>query len=295
MKGSALTKFTRHYLGHSLLSGMMIALPVSAASVPVVDSQPIDRYVSSSVEASHVLEQSAVSSSNNTEATGTAYLLNTMEQLRQEIMELRGQFEEQQFQINQLRQEGRDRYLDLDERLTQRSNTRNVQPVVAPRTTTISEPDSTVISTSTANEQHAINKAIDKTTDKAALEAEEKNYQAAFQLIRDKQFDEASKALKQQLEQYPKGDFADNAHYWLGEVQMAQGQYAGAKISFQQVLADFPKSSKVPDATYKLGRVYDLLGDKAKAKETLQSVINQYPGTAAGRLSDSYLRSLQRN
>ena len=259
-------------------SALAITLSTSvlAAPVPVVDSQPLANPASS-----QPTEGQTTGSLPSGESSGTAYLLNTMEQMRQEIMELRGQLEEQQFQIKQLRQEGRDRYLDLDERITRQSNGASVpSPTLSTSTMTDLKDNSR-----SASNQAAPSKADEKQA------AEQQAYQSAFQLIREKKFDEARQALKRQLDTYPKGKYADNARYWLGEVQMAQSQYPQARDSFQMVLSDFPDSPKVPDASYKLGRVLYLLGENEKARAMLESVIKQYPDTAAARLSDTYLRN----
>ena len=126
------------------------------------------------------------------------------------------------------------------------------------------------------------------------IPAEEEVYKSAFSLVRSKQFADAKKALKRQLETYPKGRYADNAHYWLGEVDMAENRYQDAKESFQKVLDDFPDSPKIPDASYKMGRLYDLLGDPKTARALLESVIQKYPETVAARLSDSYLNTMNK-
>ena len=284
---------TRQWLGASALA-LALTVPAYAAPVPVVDSQPVGSSASTQAVApgadTEVAPVSQVVTTGGNDATGTAYLLNTIEQMRQEMMELRGQLEEHQFQINQLRQESRDRYLDLDERISRQSNGSSIntaRPAVAPA------PTATVTATTTLGlAAPTETSAVDEAAEKTLEAAEQKSYQAAFQLIRDKQFEDAQKALKQQLETYPRGKYADNARYWLGEVQMAQGKYPEARDAFQLVIKDYPDSPKVSDATYKLGRLYDLLGDKVKAKTMLQMVVKEYPDTAAARLSDTYLRSM---
>ena len=295
MNAAKSNSITRQWFGVPALV-LALNVPAFAVPVPVVDSQPVGSSTSTQAIAPGTVSQpesaSQAEKAGSTEAAGTAYLLNTIDQMRQEIMELRGQLEEHQFQINQLRQESRDRYLDLDERIARQGNGTN-GGVTRP----LSAPVATVTATTTleAAEQATNKTSGDKTGGIKAKEteaAEQQAYQAAFQLIRDKQFEEAQKALKQQLKLYPKGKYADNARYWLGEVQMAQGKYQDARDTFHQVLKDYPDSPKVPDATYKLGRIYDLLGERAKAKEMLQAVVKKYPDTAAARLSDTYLRSM---
>ncbi len=252
-----------------LLASLFVAGQASAA-VPVVESQPTVQ----GVTGQEVFPQPTLVAKADAEGS-TAYLLNVIDQLRTEMMELRGRVEEQGFLIKQLQQENRDRYLDLDERISRIGGAGAVSsPVLQSGTHTASVKSPVLPVSVTDNKQ------------------EEDAYQAAFQLIRDKRFDDALAALKKLLTDHPSGSYADNAQYWLGEVQMAQGQYPAAKDAFLAVLKNYPESPKVPDATYKLGRLSDMLGDKKQARDYLESVISKYPDTAASRLSDTYLQSL---
>ena len=239
-----------------LISGAVVAAAPVEESVPVGGHSGVDTVVDDSVVA-------------GADDNPTAYLLNTIDQLRQEVMEIRGQLEEYSLRVNQLQQDGRDQYLDLDERIS-RLTSQEVSK----------KPASVAPSKAPASHEQPIQ------------HDEEAAYKKAFTYIRAKQFDKAKQALQQQLKTYPKGAYADNAHYWLGEVNMAKGHYDDAKVSFERVLSDFPESQKVPDASYKLGRVYDLLGQQNKSREILQTVIRQYPQTAAARLSETYLGTL---
>ncbi|WP_419836094.1 tol-pal system protein YbgF [Endozoicomonas atrinae] len=256
---------------------------VATAAAPVEESRPLGGATESQTVISKISDEPVTISSSSDaddDYNGTAHLLNTIDQLRQEMMEMRGQLEEHAFRIEQLQQEGRDRYLDLDERVSRLNG--QADKAAAPASVTNLKPP-------------MVNAPVIGGGDKkyqSALKAEEAAYQSAFGLIRSKQFDKAKIALQEQLKTYPEGRYADNAHYWLGEVDMAQGHYDAAKGSFQVILNEFPKSPKVPDASYKLGRVHDLLGNQKEAKKLLELVIQQYPDSSAARLSDTYLRTM---
>ena len=231
---------------------------VATAAAPVEESVPVG--------GSSAVVQTVDPVVGGADVNPTAHLLNAIEQLRQEVMEIRGQLEENSFQVNQLQQDVRDQYLDLDERIS-RLTSQEANKLAAPKSPAAQE--------------------------QSSQQSEEADYKKAFAHIRAKRFDEARQALEQQLQTYPKGTYADNARYWLGEVHMAKGRYDDARISFEMVLIDFPESPKVPDASYKLGRVYDLLGEPKKSREILQTVVQKYPQTAAARLSETYLGTLQ--
>ncbi|MFK0572984.1 tol-pal system protein YbgF [Endozoicomonas sp.] len=275
-----------------LLLASTLNSDIQAAPAPVEESKPmggdsseVRTVVSRISDESVTISPSAGSLGNKKdgEINGTAHLLNTIDQVRQEMMEMRGQLEEQAFRIEQLQQEGRDRYLDLDERIS-RLNDQGHSVKGGASGSSVAALQSPMVNNPVT--------APSEKSDQSPLKAEEAAYQSAFALIRSKQFDQAKEALQQQLIAYPQGRYADNAYYWLGEVDMAQGRYDEARDSFQVVLSDFPKSPKIPDASYKLGRVYDLLGNQKKAKELLKSVVRQYPESAASRLSDTYLRTM---
>lgn len=252
-----------------------------AALAPVEESKPMGKSAASRTVISKVSgEPVSVSSSGEDDFNSTAHLLNIIDQLRQEMMEVRGLLEEHAFRIEQIQQENRDRYLDLDERISRLNDLAGKAA------------ESNLVTNSKPLIANASVDSTEKKKDQSIVRAEEAAYQSAFNFIREKRFAEARKALLEHLKTYPDGHYVGNARYWLGEVDMAQGRYNDAKESFQIILDDFPKSSKVPDASYKLGRVYDLLGNQKKARELLESVIQKYPDSAAARLSDTYLRTM---
>ncbi len=262
-QASSLVKAARIVL---LLAPGIISGYANASSVPVVDSTPAMAIESGGDGFPQPVSEAKTLGSE----AGVAHMLNVIDQLRSDVMELRGQLEEQGYLLKQLQQENRDRYLDLDERIARLGDTSEVP----------------------AGKSRVSPGKITPFPAAGSGKTEENAYNAAFQLIRDKHFDEARQALKKQLADYPKGQYADNAQYWLGEVYMAQGNYPGAQEAFSGVLNNYPNSPKIPDAIYKLGRLSDLQGDQQQARKYLESVISKYPESAASRLSDTYLRNL---
>nr|BFE94727.1 hypothetical protein GCM10020185_52630 [Pseudomonas brassicacearum subsp. brassicacearum] len=91
-------------------------------------------------------------------------------------------------------------------------------------------------------------------------------YDAAFDLIKAKDFDKASQAFAAFLRKYPNSQYAGNAQYWLGEVNLAKGDLQGAGQAFAKVSQLYPKHAKVPDSLYKLADVERRLGHTDKVK-----------------------------
>jgi tol-pal system protein YbgF len=119
-------------------------------------------------------------------------------------------------------------------------------------------------------------------TDKAS-------YQAAFDLLKDSQYDRAIAAFQSFLTTYPNSQFADNAQYWLGEAYYVNKSYPESLAAFQRVVDNFPGSRKLPDALLKIGYCDYELKQFSAARDALAQVTTKYPDSPAGRLAQQRL------
>ena len=94
------------------------------------------------------------------------------------------------------------------------------------------------------------------------------------------------------VEQYPSGSYAGNAHYWLGELYLQDGDSDSARKHFETLLAQFGDNRHVPTAMFKLGRIYHQSGDVARARDILDRVANEYAGadSTAPQQAREYLK-----
>ncbi|WP_339487322.1 tol-pal system protein YbgF [Pseudomonas sp. EL_65y_Pfl2_R95] len=213
-------------------------------------------------------------------ASAQSMLFNQLQQMQDEIGRLRGMLEEQQNDIRQMKQENLERYKDLDQRLSS-----GAAGAAATQNSSANGANTTSATQSTDNTQAAAGAS------EADPEKEKLFYDAAFDLIKAKDFDKANQAFTAFLRKYPKSQYAGNAQYWLGEVNLAQGNLQGASQAFADVAQKYPQHSKVPDSMFKLGDVEQRMGDTDKAKSTFQQVIAQFPNSSAAQLAQ---RNLQR-
>src|SRR5450830_1273693 len=195
--------------------------------------------------------------------------------------ELFNQLQRMQDQLSQ--QQGLERYQDLDRRIGA-----GVTPAATPDNSSAGGAPSAAAGGAAAGAAAAAPAASSEPGDPAK---EKLYYDAAFDLIKAKDFDKASKAFTAFLGRYPNSQYAGNAQYWLGEVNLAKGDLQGAGQAFAKVSQLYPKHAKVPDSLYKLADVERRLGHTDKVKGILQQVVAQYPGTSAAQLAQ---RDLQR-
>ena len=201
-----------------------------------------------------------------------------LQQLQQEVMRLNGKVEEQAFEIRRLQEQNRERYLDIDRRLSELAT----GGVAASGGGSAATEPAVVIPPAGSG--------------KAAGEeqpGEADAYQTAYNLVIGRRFGEAIPAFQLFLEEFPDGKFAPNANYWLGELFLVKDppDLESSRQAFALLLSEYPQHSKAPDALFKLGTVQFLKGNREKAREYLDLVLDQYgsSNTAVAKLARDFI------
>ena len=222
---------------------------------------------------------------------GDADLYNQVLQLQDEVMKLNGIVEEQAEQIRQLKQQRLDDYISLDKRLTALGSGAPVPaaqaqvPAAANGDAGLTPEEQAPAGTIRADVPPRAPVAT------APVEGEQPAYQAAFDLLKTKQYPEAEAAFKAFLGQYPTGSLAGNAHFWLGEFYaVVNGDNAAAQPHYEALVYQYPGSTKMPDALFKLGRIYMQEGDTQRGRELLQRVQDEYPSSDSAPKAQAYLQ-----
>lgn len=242
------------------------------------------------VQTGAVLAQSAtpVYQTNASEAQrkanssqATAELFYMIQQLQGEVRNLQGKVEEQKHLITRLQKQGRDRYIDLDQRILNLSENASGQ-------------SQSTASDSGANGGDTGSPVVQKTYRQPTAD-EKKAYDHIQNLIhQQKDYDGAISKLYEFIDKYPEGDLLVNAYYWLGEVYLVKPQLEQAKQAFTIVATRYPDHRKASDACYKLGVTLDRLGEHEGAVKRMKGVVKDYPGTSAAKLASKFLESDKR-
>ncbi|EKD78015.1 MAG: tol system periplasmic component, partial [uncultured bacterium] len=117
-------------------------------------------------------------------------------------------------------------------------------------------------------------------------------YNKAFRLLSRKHFNQAQSAFKNYLQDYPKGQFAVNAHFWLGEIALMNQHYDDAISQFKTVVTQYPTSNKVSDAKLKIAMIHAAKGETDKAKKEFTQIRKDYPGSTAAQLASIRLQQI---
>ncbi|HUO67423.1 MAG TPA: tol-pal system protein YbgF [Gammaproteobacteria bacterium] len=214
-------------------------------------------------------------------------LANQLDQLRSETAALRGDIEQLRHDTDGAASRQRELYVDVDKRLQSLEQAERSAALAPP------QPAPAPAAPSSAPPR------VPATTAPAAVTAapkpgvsDKQAYQAAFDLLQARKYDEAAKSFTQFLSGYASSPLADNAQYWLAQSHYVQRQFNVALPEFQKVVDKYPQSSKLPDALLKVGYCQTELGNKNAARTALQQVMKQFPDTTAARLATQQLEKL---
>lgn len=204
-------------------------------------------------------------------------LFYQLQTLQQEIQELRGLVEEQDYEIKRLKQQRLDDYVNLDRRLSELSG----QAVSTDEQATTKPPLS-------SDGEAATSSQIQPSSPSTAQPDEMQRYRNAIDLVlKQKDYAQAVIAFNEYLKDYPNGRYAANSQYWMGEIALLNDELEQAREWFSRILSEFPSHRKIPDATFKLGVVYHKLGNPDRARELLERVASGDSNTAS--IANRYL------
>ncbi|WP_106591864.1 tol-pal system protein YbgF [Marinobacterium halophilum] len=272
----------KHSLCWTVMALAASTAPVYAAPVTVVEVSEVDGSVASSVR------QGPLSAQNE--------MVFMLQQLQDEVRTLRGIVEQQQYRLEQLDVQQRDRYRDMDRRISVLLQALpDTGVAVAGAAAAVSELSGAAASGAVASDPVAGEQAAAVVPELPAAASAPSSqsqaaYDAAFAQVRQRDFAAAEAAFKAFLRDYPDSPLQANAWYWLGEVYLAQQKSAESRTAFTRVIEQFTTHTKAADALYKLGVLAGREGDAGKARQLMQRVVQTYPQSSAADLARGYLK-----
>ncbi|MEO8223936.1 MAG: tol-pal system protein YbgF [Gammaproteobacteria bacterium] len=209
------------------------------------------------------------------DSEGLVNLLKQIEQLQKETQSLREQVDQLQFKLDQAGGAQKQQYVDVDQRL------QNLEKALGDRRAASTDARSVL----DGGELRPGQLPVPGGSDRA-------NYQAAFELLKQGRYKEASAALKQFMVAFPDSSLSDNAQYWLAETHYVSQSYDKALPEFTTVVDKYPQSRKIPDALLKIGYCNYELKRFDAARKALKTVVANYPETTAARLAGQRLERM---
>ena len=287
-------------LGFCISTGAYAMAPVSDAYDDGDDPAPAS--TASSTSAAHAAPQDTGnandSAANNKSSFSLGQRLSIQEQqianlnpllvqvddLTQKVQVLQGKLEEQQHRVKLLEEQIRSQYQDIDKRLTSRTAPASagsaVNTSVLPANTNPSAPAMAA-------------KTAVKPVPGVPTAVGERAYQAAFQLLKNKQYPLAIQGFEDFIKKYPSDINLPNANYFLGQLYLLQGQPEQSIGRFNHFVTVYPQDARIPDALLQLGLAYFARGEKSTAMDTFKKIIQRYPDSKAAQAAQARLQQFQ--
>jgi len=230
-------------------------------------------------------------------------LLVQLDELKQQIQRLQGKIEGQQHRLKSLEEQVCAQYKMLDKRIAQKpSSTRSTTPIRANQQALIGQTQASAVESMNAVNDNpvpteSLNSATVVPSDSAVAgvptAASERAYQAAFQLLKNKQYLPAIEGFENFLKRYPADVNRSNAIYFLGQLYLLQGQPEQSITQFNRFVKTYALDARVPDALLQLGLAYFSKGEKTVAMGIFKKIIQQYPDSKAAQSAQARLQQFQ--
>ena len=188
--------------------------------------------------------------------------------MQNEVNELRGSIEVQNYQLEKILERQRELYLEIDKRIESVKTQTSTMPV-----DTLNTQDTTAEAPLSENENEAYDKAVNL-------------------ILKDRLYEQAIPEFQTFLQNFPNSSYVPNAHYWLGQLLFNKQDWASAGEQFQTLIANYPDSSKRADATLKLGITEMERSNAARAKQLWEQVVAEFPNSSSAKLAEKRLKGL---
>jgi TolA-binding protein len=205
-------------------------------------------------------------------------LLLQIEQLRQETQALRGLMEELSYQLGQMSSDQKTRYLDLDQRLGELVRIQK-EAVATSSTPTPATADSANGGVGEAGAQASVSNDI----------SDQDAYNSAFQLIRERKFEESLVAMESFIRAYPDSELVLDARFWRGQVFDVLRRDEEAIEAFKSLTLVAPDYRRILQVKVKLGKLLIKNQDVMNGRKILQEVITQAPESVEAGLASREL------
>lgn len=180
-------------------------------------------------------------------------LQTQLQDISEAVRKMQGQNEELQHALQDAEKRQKDFYIDLDSRLRriEAGASQSSQPVSAVAAGGTSMPIDPV--------------------------AENRDFDAAYALLKSNKLQASVAAFLDFLNKYPGSTLAPTAYYRMGGAYYGLKDYKNAVNSYLTAASKFPTSAMAPNSLMGAAICYQEMGDVANAKKTLKQLIMNYP------------------
>lgn len=126
-----------------------------------------------------------------------------------------------------------------------------------------------------------------------AQAGEKQAYDDALKAFKDGNLAKADKEFLAFTKKYPSSPYWPLAEYWLANAKYGNKDYAGSISAVQSLMKRYPDHQRVPDAMITMASSQLESGQKAAGKKTLESVKSRFGGSKAAKTATEMLSTMK--
>ncbi len=234
-----------------LLLGLCLAIPAKAG---ILEDDEARQQIKLQEARVHKLEDSV-----QQQTQSLVDLQSQIDTLNAEIRKLRGQDEETAHGLQEAEKRQKDFYVDLDTRVRHFESEEQAAKVAAASAA----------------------KATATFAETTGPVSEDRDFAVAYGLSEAGKHADAARAFQEFLKKYPASIHVPYAEYYLGNAQLAVGNYRAALDTYQGLLKAFPDTPKTSDVLFSIAECLHGLKHEAAAHKTLKTLIAKFPSSKA--------------
>lgn len=119
-------------------------------------------------------------------------------------------------------------------------------------------------------------------------------YRRAIDMLRDGQYEDALRVLRDFVRAEHASPWVPSAHYWIGQAHMQLGQFYPAILAFTDVQQRARRSPLAPAAGLATGVAFLELGNVSEARRAFERVVDDHPNAPEAAKASARLRDLER-
>ena len=199
----------------------------------------------------------ALTFASENESVKSDILFLKIQELEEEIADLRNKIESQNFLIDKLIDES----LDLKEDIPQNNNV--------------------TLSTDIK---------FDGVEDP---ESKDQVYKAAVSALEKQDFKEAFSLFEYFVDSFNDDEKKPLSYFWLGEISLINNDFEKSNVFFMELISSYPNHYRVPLAHKKIGDIYLKSNEIENAKNKYNYVVREYPNNTASSLALQLLKNME--
>ena len=212
----------------------------------------------------------------------------SIDQLQEEIRELKGKLEETDYLLKQKTQA----FAELSEKTEIKLT--GIDKITSSNKDRIERLEQYLNFDATSGTQKG-KPVSDKTSGKQVKHklTEDDLYRSAKQAYDKGDLNNAREEFQKLLKEFPESENADNAQFWIGEIYYREKWYEKAILEYQKVIEKYPKGNKVTASLLKQGFAFFNLGDTSNARLILSELIKKYPKSNEAKIAERKLKGIK--